>query len=157
MNKYICFGFFMSILFFTSCHKDGDSIVGNGDYLIFGRFYGFCVGEGCVETFKLTDTSLFEDTKDGYRATEGFNFVELSNQKFNLVKDLADMVPAELLKEEEKTFGGPDTYDQGGLIIQISSGKKIKTWILDQNKLSLPSYLHPIRDSINAKIDLIGQ
>lgn len=157
MNKCICFGFFMSILFLTSCNKEEDCTEGNKDYLIFGRFYGFCGGEGCVETFKLTDTSLFEDTKDVYRATEGFNFVELSNQKFNLVKDLGDMVPAELLQEDEKTFGGPDTYDQGGLVIQISSENKVKTWFLDQNKLSLPFYLHQIRDSINAKIDLIGQ
>jgi len=157
MNKWYFGGFLMYFIFLTSCHKDNNILEGENDYLIFGRFYGFCGGETCMETFKLTDTALFEDTIDAYRATDGFSFVKLSNVKFNMVKDIINDIPSQLRQEEEKTFGCPDCYDQGGLMIQLSTENTIKTWFLDQTKMDIPTYLHGIHDSINAKIELINQ
>lgn len=156
MDKY-CLGFLIVILSITSCDKDKVNLIEENDHLIFGTFYGFCGGEGCIETFKLTETALYEDTKDGYRANDGFSFLKLSNEKFNMVKDIADAIPSALLEEEEKTFGCPDCYDQGGLMIQVLSDGKAKTWYLDRNKMSIPAYLHAISDSIYSKIELINQ
>ncbi len=156
MDKYFL-GFLIVILSITSCHKDKVNVIAENDHLIFGTFYGFCGGEGCVETFKLTETALYEDTKDVYRTNDGYSFIKLSNEKFNLVKDIADAIPSALLEEDEKTFGCPDCYDQGGLMIQILSDDEVKTWFVDRNKASIPTYLHAISDSILAKIELINQ
>ena len=64
---------------------------------------------------------MYEDTLDHYRATDGFDFVPLPNTKFLLAKDLTEEIPEALLKEEDKTFGCPDCYDQGGIFIQAVS------------------------------------
>ena len=140
----------------TSCTKDDDITIDANSYLIFGHFYGECLGEGCVETFKLTDTKLFEDTNDNYSGTGDFNFVELSNDQFDLVKNLPDFFPSNLLNENDKTFGCPDCADQGGIFIQYVKGNSIKSWRIDQSKGQVPSYLHSFMDQINEKIGLIN-
>ena len=65
-------------IIFTSCKKE-EVEISNNEYLIFGHFYGECIGEECVETFKLTDEKLYEDLNDNYSGTEPFNFVILGD------------------------------------------------------------------------------
>ncbi len=140
-----------------ACSKDDVIVEDQNNYLIFGTFYGFCGGEGCIETFKLTDSALFEDTKDVYRATEGFNFVPLSQEKFNNTKNIMDSLPQALLQVEDQTFGCPDCFDQGGAMIQIARNGKIQTWIIDLWKPDVPEYLHALLDVVKNKIKLINQ
>ena len=56
---------------FSSC-KQEDLRLYDGDYLIFGHFYGMCGGEGCVEKFKLESNRLLEDTTQ--RLGDYYNF-----------------------------------------------------------------------------------
>ncbi len=141
----------------TSCSNDddGDITLNEQDFLIFGHFYGECEGEECVETFKLTDTQLFEDTNDNY-AGQNLDFTELDNAIFQQVADLITFFPNDLLLEDMDVFGCPDCADGGGLFIQYSKSGIVQSWRIDQGKENVPEYLHSFMDKVNEKIDLIN-
>lgn len=145
----------MSVI--VSCKKDNEILINKDDYLIFGHSYGFCVGEECIETFKLSGEKLFEDLNDNYNQTEKFNFIELGEDKFNEVKDLIDLFPTKLLSENAIRLGCPDCADQGGLLIIYYKNGKLNKWIIDQDKRSIPDYLHDFIDNVNDKIRLINK
>lgn len=146
----------LAVIFSLGCSSKNDVPVYNGDYLIFGHFYGFCLGETCIETFKLTSDTLYEDTNDQY-THESFNFEVMDDTKFEAVKDLADAFPTKLLEEKEATFGCPDCADGGGLYIEYSRNGTVKSWRIDQIKGNVPSYLHSFMDKVNEKISLINE
>jgi hypothetical protein len=152
--KYVLIG--LVILLNVSCDKDDEFELNETNYLIFGHFYGECFGEGCIEIFKLTGDKLFEDTNDNYSG-EDLNFIELENDEFEQVKDLANIFPEQLLNEDKSTFGCPDCADGGGLFIQYSKNGNLKSWRIDQNKDNVPSYLHNFIDKVNEKIGLINK
>ncbi|MBY5958531.1 hypothetical protein KUV50_10335 [Membranicola marinus] len=147
--KYLILG--IALLTWVSCSKEGVELKAN-DFLIFGRFYGECRGKDCVKMFKLTSDQLLEDTADSYLATE-FDFVPLSNDKYQQVKDLMNAIPGQLLNEEEDTIGCPDCADQGGLYIEFSDNGKTNSWRIDQNKSAVPVYLHDFIDEVNKAIN----
>jgi hypothetical protein len=150
------FLFLIVIGTFTSCDKDGDNItINEQNFLIFGHFYGMCAGEGCVETYKLTDVKLYEDIVDDYSG-QNLDFVELNNEQFELVNDLADFFPVQLLNESDAVFGCPDCADGGGLFIQFSDNGVLKSWRIDQVQNNVPNYLHDFIDQVNARIVLIN-
>jgi hypothetical protein len=99
---------FSAIVMLTSCNKDEDCITHTEqNYLVFGHFYGECFGEGCVETYKLTEMKLYEDLIDDYSG-QNLDFVELDNETFEQVSDLVDFFPNQLLSESETVLGCPD-------------------------------------------------
>jgi len=144
-------------IFFTSCSESDNSVqVNKMDYLIFGHFHGECEGEECIETFKLTDDKLYEDTLDHYNA-ENLEFVELSNEKFQQVKDLINYFPEELKNQKDTTFGCPDCLDQGGIFIQYSENGIVKSWRMEKGLDANLSYLHEFIDKVKEKISLINK
>jgi len=149
--KYI-FLFLIVIGAFTSCNKDK---INEQNFLIFGHFYGMCVGEGCVETYKLTDVKLYEDIVDDYSG-QNLDFAALDSEQFELVNDLADYFPTQLLNENDTIFGCPDCADGGGLFIQPSDNGVLKSWRIDQVQNNVPSYLHDFIDQVNERIVLIN-
>ena len=154
MKKVLIVLFTVGIL--TSCNKNDDGIeINEQNFLIFGHFYGECIGEGCVETFKLTDKKLFEDTIDDYSG-QNLEFLELGNDKFEQTKNLVDFFPNQLLNDNESVFGCPDCADGGGLFIQYSDNGNVKSWRIDQDKGNVPNYLHNFMDKVNEKIELIN-
>ena len=120
----------------SACEKSKDLPLVEGNYLIFGHYYGLCMGEECIETFKLTADNLYEDTNDSYNEND-FNFVLLPESLFEQVRDLWDEIPSELLAEADQTFGCPDCADQGGLFIQYAAEGEVQTWRIDQNQGSV--------------------
>lgn len=153
MKKYMFL--FTLLIVLCSCSSDDVKPSNENDYLIFGHFYGFCLGEECIEIFKLTNTKLYEDTEDSY-ALDNFNFEEKENEKFNLVKDLVDFIPEDLLSENDDVIGCPDCSDGGGIYIEYSKNGVIKSWRIDQFKQNTPDYLHDFMDKVNEKISLIN-
>jgi hypothetical protein len=150
------FLFLIVIGAFTSCNKDNDNFtINEQSFLIFGHFYGECFGEGCVETYKLTDVKLYEDIVDDYFG-QNLNFVELDNEQFELVNDLADFFPTQLLNESDTIFGCPDCADGGGLFIQYSYNGVLKSWRIDQVQNNVPTYLNNFIDQVNERILLIN-
>jgi hypothetical protein len=155
LNRIPLIIFSSVILFISSCNKNCEIELAQNDFLIFGHFYGECLGEGCVETFKLTNNKLFEDLNDNYSGTD-FDFIELENDTFEQVEDLIDYFPNQLLSEIETTLGCPDCADQGGLLIQYSENGTLQSWRIDQSQSSVPDYLHEFMDKVNEKIYLIN-
>ena len=93
INKISIFIFFVVLLSgigLWSCHKDCGTECGVTDeeYIVFGHFYGYCVGEGCIEMYKIEDSRVYEDTKDQYPGRDDFyqgHFnTTLSDEKFQL-------------------------------------------------------------------------
>ena len=153
--KKILLGLF-TIGILLSCNNVNDSInINEQNFLIFGHYYGKCKGENCVETFKLTDKGLFEDTIDD-RNGQNMKFIQLENEKFLQVKDLVDFFPSQLLNEKKTTIGCPDCADGGGLFIQYSENGNVKSWRIDQEKDNVPRYLHIFIDKVNEKIKMIN-
>lgn len=145
-------------LLILGCDDDNDTLnsplngLNQTDYLIFGHYYGFCQGEDCVVTYKLTSNKLYEDTKDPYGGSGPFNFVLQPGDQFDIAKHLRNKLPARLLQEKDQTFGCPDCADQGGLFIQVSIRGSVQTWRLDQNERNVPGYLHDFMESVNDTI-----
>lgn len=129
-------------------------------YIIFGHFYGECLGESCVEIFKLEANRLLEDTKDGYPLSSTFYEGEyriLSNNKFDSVRDLFTFFPDELFDYPQVIIGTPDAGDWGGLYIEYSFEGIRKHWLLDQKKDNVPMGLHSFIDKVNESIALINK
>ncbi len=146
-------------LIIASCNKDDNTSLSESDYLIFGQFNGLCAGEECIEIFKLESNKLLEDINDNYPDRTNFytgNYIDLGNAKYDLVNDLTDYFPTNLINEIDTVFGCPDCADQGGLYIEYNFNGLRKFWIIDQSKVSVPNYLHDFIDKVNEKIDLIN-
>ena len=150
-------GLLCVLLTASACSNEDDGLIlSEKNFLIFGHFYGECVGEGCVETFKLTNTTLYEDTLDDYGGRIR-NFVALDNATFLLVKDLTDQFPSQLLSTSDEFIGCPDCADGGGIFIQYVRDDQVRTWRIDQDKSAIPTFLHNFVDQVNEKIALIGE
>lgn len=147
----------MMVLLLTSCKKDIPKQT-NPEFIIFGHFYGECMGERCIEIFKLKKDKLLEDTNDHYPNSNDFydgSYVQLSEQKFNDTKELTSLFPTDLLNETKTVFGSPDAADGGGLYIEYSANGIRKFWLFDQMKGNVPAKYHAFMDKINEKIALL--
>ena len=146
-----------AVVILIACTKsDNNMTINEQNFLVFGHFYGFCGGESCVETFKLTDEKLFEDTIDDYMG-QNLEFEELESGLFLQVNDLPDFFPNQLLNESETVFGCPDCADGGGLFVQYSKNGNTKSWRIDQDYNNIPSYLHEFVYKVNEKIGIINK
>ena len=151
---------FASFIGITSCAQNEEITRSDEAFLIFGHFYGMCIGEPCVEIFRLEDERLLEDTNDLYPSQGNFyegNFVELGEDKYQHVNDLMDFFPDELLEEPKILYGCPDCSDQGGLYIEYKSKVIHRFWFIDQSKSSVPAYLHEFMDKVNEKIEILNE
>ena len=154
MTRNILIATFLTVILFTSFKKEG-VVLSKSDYIIFGHFYGECSGEECIEIFRLEKEKLFEDNKDKYPNGKDFydgNYVQLSQQKFNEVKDLINYFPADLLNEPNTVIGQPDGGDWGGLYIEYNFNGVRKFWLLDTMKSNVPTKYHNFIDKVNEKI-----
>ncbi|PWJ42547.1 hypothetical protein [Sediminitomix flava] len=126
-----------------------------GSTLIFGHFFGFCIGESCIEIFKLQNGLLFEDSLDLYPNSSSpydGEYTVLSNEKYQIANDLFLSFPTELLDETDTIIGAPDAADGGGIYIEVIQGGKRRYWLIDQMKNNIPEYLHPFIDDVNNTI-----
>ena len=144
-----------SLVILTSCKKQANE----KDYLIFGHFYGECLGENCVEIFKLESDRILEDENDNYPKQETYyigNFSELDKLKFEEIKDLLGFFPRDLLNESSSVIGQPDAGDWGGIYIEYNFNSVREFWLIDQMQSHIPTYLHEFVDKTNEKIELIN-
>ncbi len=140
----------------SSCNKEEDQA--DLDFLVFGSIHGFCIGEQCVEIFRLDNGKLMEDTLDIYPSGEQFysgDFIELSEDQYQSVKGLLTTFPVQLLEEDKVRFGCADCADQGGYYIEAKMGNLHQFWLMDKDKSQLPGYLHEFIDLVDEKIELL--
>jgi hypothetical protein len=159
MNK---FGglFLINLSILISCTEQKENPdFGNTDTLIFGHFYGFCIGEQCIEIYKLTEENLYEDTLDTYPRWDEFyegDYVKLDREKFESVRTLWNEIPSELLAAEDTVFGLPDAADGGGIYFEMRQGEFHRFWVIDQVDENIPEYLKIFRGRINEYINQIN-
>jgi len=165
MRKNLYIISFVVILFSgLACEKDCNCAgTGQFEYMIFGHFYGECGGEGCVEIYRLDKEKLYEDSTDVYPnglAPYAGQYYQLSDEKFQLVKDLIYEFPEALYAEPNTVIGMPDAGDWGGIYVEM----KFKDdpglsgfWLLDQMESNMPQVYNDFVDRINEKIALIHQ
>lgn len=153
--KYLTFIFLLTLLA-TSCTKEIETTTGaeiKNDYLTFGTFHGECFGNDCVKIFVLEEEKLYRDP-NGLNGTE-INYITLSNDKYNLVKDLVDYFPTNLYDEDNQTFGCPDCVDQGGIYVRYVIDRNSGEFRIDTDKSKIPIFLHEFVDKINEKLELL--
>ncbi|MEP2024886.1 MAG: hypothetical protein ABJH98_14100 [Reichenbachiella sp.] len=155
--------FFLIVIFITSCNDQSaipieDALTkADAEYIIFGHFYGFCLGEECIEIFKLTPNAIFEDANDLYPSSQSVyesEFIKLDQSIFERLKESKIEIPSELLNEKATIIGAPDAADGGGIYLELPNGD---FWLLDMNQEYLPEYLHSLRDEIRSAISLINE
>jgi hypothetical protein len=158
MRRIAISGLFLLFnIFFVSCEEDEISLA--SDYLIFGHFYGFCIGESCIQIYKLERDKLLEDSNKTYPRYDEFyegSYMELDKTIFNQVEDIREHFPVEMLNEQDTVYGCPDCADGGGLYVEFKSDSLHRFWLIDQDKSRVPEYLYDFMDIINAKIDLVN-
>ncbi len=151
---------FIVMMTTTACEKESCNCLEQIDYLVFGQFAGECMGEQCIEIFKLTDAALFEDTQDKYPSNQApyeGTFVALPSTTFDEVADLINQVPAALLDEPNGTIGMPDAGDWGGYYVEVRRDGNIQFWLIDTMKDNIPEFLHDFNDKIKAAITTINE
>ena len=146
------------LLSLSACDKE-DLSLDKEDTLVFGKFYGFCMGEQCIEIFKAANGKVYEDTKDQYPNRDDFyegNFVERTDADFEKVMALAQLIPTELSTARDTVFGMPDAGDWGGLYLEWTHNDQRSFWIIDNMQNNLPEYLHPLADGIRAQVESLS-
>ena len=131
----------------------------SSDYIVFGHFYGECGGEQCVEIYRLTDNSLYEDRKDEYPSHDNVyngDFELLDNSLFEKVKDLRNEIPSDLLTINSTVIGRPDAGDWGGIYFEMKVAGEQRYWLIDKMESNIPESLRPFVEAIENKIQLIN-
>ena len=149
----------LALLVLLSCDGDERITLKDSSYITFGHFYGFCLGEQCIEIFKLTNDGLYEDVLDRYPSTDSpysGDFKPLEPAKFELVKSLREEIPSDLLDIEERRIGQPDAGDWGGYYLELIHRGKVRYWLIDKNDLYLPENLKPFASKLGTYIDKIS-
>ncbi len=144
------------LMSYSSCQKEGFSLKGETDYIIFGSSYGMCVGD-CSITYLLKSDGLYK-SKDYLKTGNQNSFTEkLSNEKFEGLKSISSSLPSELINnpKDEETFGCPDCADQGGYYLEIiRKGQKPKIFRIDTNTDQLPEYIKQVALEIKKAIEV---
>jgi hypothetical protein len=159
INLFLITTVLVVAIIFNACVKDhsiGETKETLSDYMAFGHFYGECMGENCIEMYRLGNTALFEDVQDHYpdfqKPYDG-NYVKLSEAKFQMVKDFESKIPKELFSETKTVIGQPDAGDWGGIYIEISKNGSRKFWYIDKMQSNLPNYLRSFVDTVSSDIE----
>lgn len=146
---------FLPLLLLIGCDQATEF---NNEYVTFGHFYGFCMGEGCIEIYRLTHESVSEDTNDTYPRSDApyeGNFQKLNDALFEAVHQNLVEIPSELLSTPSGVIGIPDAADGGGIYFEVIVKGERKFWLLDKNRQYLPEYLHPFVDRVEAAIEVL--
>jgi hypothetical protein len=157
-NFYLLIVISSIFLLSTSC-SDDEEVMKTSEYLVFGHFYGFCMGESCVQIYKLENGKLYRDSKKEYPRYDEFyegSYVAMDKSDYDQVKDLTEIFPVQLLVAQDTVFGCPDCADQGGLYIEYKSDDMHRFWMVDQFNGNVPVYLHEFMEEVNEKIDLLN-
>lgn len=142
--------------------RTSDGLITNGATLTFGRYYGKCLGNSCIEIFKLNDDKLWEDVIDRYPSSDSFyegRFTEFNGSEKIKTEVLFNQLPSELFKYKSdfNTIGEPDAVDAGGIYLEFQSLGVRKLWLIDLSKRNVPKYIAIYVELINNTIDEIGE
>src|SRR4051812_5608326 len=93
-----------------------------GDSFMFGIWYGEC-NTNCTTFYLLKNGKLFKDRNENPERRR-FNTNHLSNEKFEIAKQLQNSLP-DFLETNTGTIGRPDAADQGTIFIRSKKNGKV--------------------------------
>ena len=130
------------------------------DELIFGRFYGMCAGESCVEIYLVNETQLLEDTTDNILfqgVFESGQFVIMGQEEHQIAMELLREVPIKLTQQNNEVYGCPDCADQGGLHLRIKQNGVDRNFRFDLQNSENPEYLRSYLRKVNEVVNQLTQ
>lgn len=152
MNPLVLFAFLAIFLLAGACEHEQvqQDVERDENYVTLGHFYGECVGEECVEIFKITEAGIYEDQKDNYPngLYEG-KWKQIEKEIAFIPEDIKQLIPDTMYHQTNKTFGNPDVVDQGGLYLEVEYRGERVYWYIDQIDSNIPGYVVPIHEKIN--------
>lgn len=160
----------VSLLLTNSCYDDeGVTSVESGAKIAkqkgvtlkFGRYFGKCQGNLCVEIFMLQENKLREDISDTYPLSNQFYkgvFVPVKGVSNISTEELLLEFPIKLLetKATYNRIGMPDAGDWGGIYVEYEDYEHHKQFLIDLNTNNIPKYLKSYVYLIDEKINEIG-
>lgn len=114
------------------CSKDKTD---KAEYVVFGKFYGMCL-DNCFQVYRIDDKQLAaDDSVQRYGSNYTFAPTRtLSAAAYADAKPVLTSVPQDLIKGGSKTYGSPDSHDQGGVYVQVRRNGQTITAILDNDE-----------------------
>lgn len=153
MRTKLLFSIALLIMIITGCKEDSQPQ--QGDYIIFGDYYGMCAGDGCVDYYKIENGILYKDLLNEYPSPNiNHNFSLYNTPHLISIADIGDEIPAGIYDEAE-VIGSPDAYDQGGYYIEIHENGVSNKWKIDKVQADIPYYLHFVCDSLDHYLDVL--
>jgi len=107
----------------------------NNDYIVIGTYYGFCAGNDCLTFFRMDSQKVLRYLNVNYGL---YDFDQYRYKSLVYKDDLATFyskIPVEIknLKGQTKTFGSPDSADQGGVYFELHQGDVVTKVFLDNS------------------------
>lgn len=157
MKKVIFFSLSIMICSFWACTqediietpKTNCDLLQGDDYLIFGKFYGFC-GGNCTQLYKMTNTELFADNIDRFEHNKEVTFdkTNLGAAKIEIAKTVCSQYANDIKNEKSDRIGCPDCFDQGNIYVELKQNGKVQKWFIDPTVNAQPEYLKPFAKAI---------
>jgi hypothetical protein len=148
------------LLAICACSEEPERLSGPDDYIIFGDFYGECIGQSCIDIFKIADQRVFEDTLDVYPSVSSLphtvSFVASGSDRFDALNELIGQIPADLFDESTIVIGEPDAGDWGGFYLETNTSGDVRYWLIDKMEDNLPGYLSKYADKLEAAVQIAG-
>ena len=140
MTRLILF----SLIVLSSCRYDEITLDTTKDHLVFGTFYGMCVGN-CVNFYVMEGNALYEVNNHQYPSqqlrVDISSLTKLDDAKYQSVQKIWTEFPERLKFETQTVFGCPDCTDAGGTYIEITTGNDVKYWYIDNSGRDVPLYI----------------
>ena len=146
----------------TSLESDSRVIEARGVTLKFGRYFGKCQGNSCVEIFMLQENILREDNTDHLPVNGEFyngNFVDFKGSTTVKIDGVLSDFPKTLLNNKPmfNTIGQPNAGDWGGIYLEYQDVNTHKQYLIDLNRSNIPKELRIYVGLIDSTIDQIGE
>lgn len=121
--------FLVAFFLILGCGDDGLS--NSDEYLIFGKYHNFCVGD-CWKLYKLQNGALYADEFDHISMSEiRFQSRPMPEEAYLEAKTLFDELPGEIVNSTEERYGCPDCADQGGYYLSFKQNGQARIVHLD--------------------------
>ncbi|MGB0896054.1 MAG: hypothetical protein ACPGU9_05905 [Flavobacteriaceae bacterium] len=137
--------------------------VARGITLVFGRYYGKCQGNACVELFMLQENTLREDNYDDLPVLGEFysgNFIGFKGSEQVKIESLLSDFPQDMLYDSKSiynTIGQPDNGDWGALYLEYHDVDIHKQFLIDIKQDNIPKAYRNYMELINATVDHVAK
>lgn len=105
------------------------------DNIVIGSFTGECTGSDCQKFYQINDFNILKFQNVVYGSYDFSQYKYTATTKRGDYTLFLKNVPAEILalKGQTKTYGAPDSADQGGIYFELRQGASVTKIYIDNN------------------------